>query len=61
MSALEWILIIVLAFIYITMAVMLGAATWGKGHYVLFWLGIFVPILWIFGALTPGPKDAYGT
>jgi hypothetical protein len=29
----------------------LGLATLRKGHTVLFWVGIFLPFLWIVGAL----------
>jgi hypothetical protein len=43
-----WILLVVL---YLTALVWLGLATLRKGHTVLFWLGIIVPVLWIFGAL----------
>jgi hypothetical protein len=48
MSTFLW---IVLGVVYLTLFVMLGMATLRKGHYVLFAVGIFVPILWIFGAL----------
>ena len=48
MSPLLWFL---LAIIYLTALFMLGLATLRKGHTALFWFGIFVPFLWIFGAL----------
>ncbi|MBV9049980.1 MAG: hypothetical protein JOY58_17035 [Solirubrobacterales bacterium] len=31
--------------------IFLGVATFRKGHYVLFLVGFFLPILWIVGAL----------
>jgi hypothetical protein len=42
-----WILIV----LYIALFVSLGMTTFRKGHFLLFWLGIFFPILWIFGAI----------
>ena len=38
---------------------MLGVATLRKGHYLLFFVGIFFPFLWIVGALIgPTPRAA---
>jgi hypothetical protein len=48
MSTLLWILLVGL---YIACFVILGVATFRKGHYFLFWVGIIFPILWIIGAL----------
>jgi hypothetical protein len=49
-----WILFGVL---YLTMWFFLGLATLRKGHTALFWIGIFLPILWIFGAfMAPTPR-----
>jgi hypothetical protein len=39
-----WTLLIVL---YIALFISLGMATLRKGHYVLFWVGIVFPVLWI--------------
>ena len=51
-----WILFGVL---YFTMWFFLGLSTLRKGHTALFWIGIFLPILWIFGALmAPTPRAA---
>ena len=37
----------------------LGLATLRRGHTVLFWVGIFVPFLWIIGAfMAPTQKAA---
>ena len=36
-----------------------GLATFRKGHYWMFWIGFFLPILWIIGALiAPTPTAA---
>lgn len=53
----EIILLGFFAFLYIVMLVVLGAATLRRGHVVLFVLGIFLPFLWIFGAIVRGPND----
>jgi hypothetical protein len=42
---------IFLGALYLTLFIALGLATLRKGHYVLFFLGIFLPFLWIVGAL----------
>ena len=42
---------IVLGALYLTAFVMLGIATLRKGHYLLFFVGIVFPILWIVGAM----------
>ena len=56
MSTFLWILLGVL---YLTALIMLGVATLRRGHPVLFFVGIFFPILWIVGALIePAPRAA---
>ena len=50
---------ILLAILYIVIWVTLGMTTFRKGHFVLFWVGFFFPILWMIGALmapTPGSR-----
>jgi hypothetical protein len=42
---------ILLGVVYLTLFFALGLATLSKGHYVLFFVGIFIPILWIIGAM----------
>jgi hypothetical protein len=54
MSTFLW---IVLSVLYLTLFVLLGIATLRKGHYVLFFVGIIFPVLWIVGALL-GPTQA---
>jgi hypothetical protein len=56
MSTFVW---VVLGVIYFVALVSLGVATLRKGHYFLFVIGIFFPILWIVGALMgPSPRAA---
>ncbi len=39
--------------------IVVGVATLRKGHYLLFLVGIFFPLLWIVGALIgPTPRAA---
>jgi hypothetical protein len=46
-----------LAILYIVLLITLGVMTIRKGHGVLFVIGIFIPILWLIGALMP-PRHA---
>jgi hypothetical protein len=39
-------------------ALALGFTTLRKGHTVLFWVGIFLPFLWIIGALMHPTESA---
>jgi hypothetical protein len=52
---------IILAAVYIAMLALLGMQTLSRGHRFLFVAGIFLPFLWIVGALlapTPGSLAA---
>jgi ATP/ADP translocase len=54
---------ILLAALYLMALFVLGLTTLRKGHTVLFWVGIFLPFLWIVGALmhpTDGALAAEG-
>jgi len=51
---------IVLSVLYLTLFFMLGLATLRRGHYLLFVVGIFFPILWVVGALI-GPTESVAT
>ena len=42
-----------LAVLYIVLLVTLGIMTIRKGHWVMFLVGIFIPIFWIIGAIMP--------
>ena len=43
--------------LYFILLVTLGIITIRKGHWVMFVIGIFLPLFWIIGALMP-PKEA---
>jgi hypothetical protein len=50
---------IIFASLYLLALVMLGVTTLRKGHTWLFVFGIFLPFLWIVGALIgPSPRAA---
>jgi hypothetical protein len=46
-----------LGILYIVLLVTLGVMALRKGHWVMFIIGIFIPLFWIIGALLP-PTDA---
>jgi hypothetical protein len=48
----------VLAVVYVLLLVSLGVMAIRKGHWVMFILGIFIPLFWIIGALLPPTEDA---
>jgi hypothetical protein len=41
------------AVLYFTLLFVLGVSCLRKGHWVMFILGIFVPLFWIIGAVIP--------
>ena len=43
--------------LWIVLIITLGITTLRKGHWLLFILGIFLPLFWIIGAVIP-PKTA---
>jgi hypothetical protein len=43
---------------WFTLVVTLGTATLRKGHWVMFILGIFLPLFWLIGALLPPTQTA---
>jgi hypothetical protein len=48
--------------IYVVLLVTLGVMTFRKRHFILFWIGIIFPVLWIVGALmAPAPDFEAGT
>jgi hypothetical protein len=50
------------AVLYVVLFVTLAVTTFRKGHFVLFWVGIIFPVLWIVGAvMAPSARvDARG-
>jgi hypothetical protein len=57
-SVIEWILWIVLASVYLVALFTVCALTFRKGHLVLGVLGIFLPFLWLIGAVLPDRRSA---
>jgi hypothetical protein len=56
LSVIIWFL---LAVVYLVVLITLGLTALRKGHVVLFIVGIFLPILWVVGALIgPSPRAA---
>ena len=47
--------VVLLGAIYVVLLVTLGIISIRKGHWVMFLIGIFIPLFWIIGALLP-PK-----
>jgi hypothetical protein len=41
------------AVIYVVLLITLGILSLRKGHWVMFIIGIFLPIFWLIGALLP--------
>ncbi|MSX02546.1 MAG: hypothetical protein F2813_05215 [Actinobacteria bacterium] len=48
---------ILLGIIWFVLLVSLGVITLRKGHWVMFIIGIFIPLFWIIGAVIP-PREA---
>jgi hypothetical protein len=49
---------ILLGVVYVACWIFFGLATFSKGHYWLFWIGFFLPILWIIGAMLAPTQSA---
>jgi len=45
-----------LGVIYLVLMLVLGITSLRKGHWVMFIIGIFIPLFWIIGAVIP-PKQ----
>jgi hypothetical protein len=41
------------AAIYLVLLIVLGVLSLRKGHWVMFIIGIFIPLFWLIGALLP--------
>jgi hypothetical protein len=42
-----------LGILYLVLLITLGILSIRKGHWIMFLIGIFIPIFWIIGALLP--------
>lgn len=45
--------IVLLGILYIVLFLVLGLMSIKKGHWIMFVIGIFLPLFWIIGALMP--------
>ena len=61
MTGLEWFLITTLAVLYLFLIFTVGYITFQKAHYVLGFLGIFLPFLWLIGAMLPDRGEGMTT
>jgi hypothetical protein len=50
------ILAAILAVIYLVLLIWLGIRTLRRGHWVMFVVGIFIPLFWIIGAIIPARR-----
>ncbi|HTD58574.1 MAG TPA: hypothetical protein VK672_06730 [Solirubrobacteraceae bacterium] len=44
--------------IYVVLLITLGILSIRKGHWIMFIIGIFIPLFWIIGALLPPTRGA---
>jgi len=58
MSGMEWFLSVSLFMLYITCLFTVCAMTFQKGHIVLGIVGIFLPLLWLIGAILPAKEGS---
>ena len=47
----------ILGAIYFVLLITLGVISIRKGHWVMFIVGIFIPLFWIIGALLPSRRE----
>jgi hypothetical protein len=59
MTGLEWFLGTTLAILYLFCIFTVGMLTFQKGHIVLGILGIFLPFLWLVGAVLPSRTEGF--
>lgn len=46
-----------LALVYVVLFLWLGLRSIKRGHWIMFLIGIFIPIFWIIGGLMPPVRD----
>ena len=52
------IMIALAAVLYVVLLITLGVTSIRKGHWIMFIVGIFVPVFWFIGALMPPTASA---
>ena len=45
--------------LYLVLLITLGFITIRKGHWVMFIIGLFLPLFWLIGALLPPVRSRY--
>lgn len=45
--------------LYVVLLITLGIISIRKGHWIMFIIGLFIPIFWIIGALLPPTRTQY--
>jgi hypothetical protein len=58
MTTLDWILSVTFFMLYFFMIFTVCFLTFQKGHWVLGIVGIFLPILWLIGAILPAKRGS---
>jgi hypothetical protein len=56
MSGLDWFFTIFFMALYLLLLFTLAVITLRKGHWVIGIIGIFIPLLWIVGAILPARR-----
>jgi hypothetical protein len=51
----EW---VVVGIIWLILFIFLGIRTLRRGHWIMFIIGLFIPLFWIIGALIPPTASA---
>ena len=46
-------MVFILSAIYIVLLITLGIISLRKGHWVMFIIGLFIPLFWLIGAVLP--------
>jgi hypothetical protein len=47
-----------LGILYVVLLIVLGFTAIKKGHWIMFLLGIFLPVFWLIGALLPPTRPS---
>ncbi len=50
-------MVFILGAIYLVLLITLGLLSIKKGHWIMFIVGLFLPLFWLIGALLPSRKD----
>ena len=58
MSVLDWILTTILIVLYLGLLITICTLTFQKGYIVLGIVGIFIPLLWLLGAMLPAKRGS---